>query len=101
MFRCMRLMVTVRLGAIIPLPRGLMRNLWYPRGKAEYMTRSQLKELDLKDSTIERDVTFMALEPSSKSQKGDSRNVGVKLALLTAGFPKVFWLRSAFVRDVF
>jgi hypothetical protein len=80
----------VLLGAIIPLPRGLMRNLWYPRGKAEYMTRSQLKELNFKVSAVERDVTFMAPNSPSRSQKDDSGDVSVKLTLLTVSFPKTF-----------
>ncbi|KAH0541412.1 hypothetical protein FGG08_004102 [Glutinoglossum americanum] len=71
-----------RKGSIIPLPRGLMRNDWYPRGKAEYVTRAQLKELDLKDSTIERDVMFMVPKPN-ESQEGDGRNFDIKLSLLT------------------
>ncbi|KAI9864328.1 MAG: hypothetical protein M1813_003248 [Trichoglossum hirsutum] len=60
-----------------------MRNLWYPRGKAEYMTRSQLKELNFKVSAVERDVTFMAPNSPSRSQKDDSGDVSVKLTLLT------------------
>jgi hypothetical protein len=74
------------LGAIVPLPRGLMRNYWYPRGKAEYVTRSQLKELGLRDSTIERDVMFMATKLPNKSQKDNSGNFGLKLTSLAVGF---------------
>ncbi|KAH0562240.1 hypothetical protein GP486_003063 [Trichoglossum hirsutum] len=50
---------------------------------AEYMTRSQLKQLDLKVSTVERDVTFMALKPPSRPGKDDSGDISVKLTLLT------------------
>jgi ribosomal protein L9 len=85
-FNHTRLNVVIHLGAIVPLPRGLMRNYWYPRGKAEYVTRSQLKELGLKDSTIERDVMFMATKLPDESRKVDPGNFGLKLTPLAVGF---------------
>jgi hypothetical protein len=45
-------------GAIIPITAGRMRNEFYPRKMAEYVTAAQLHELGLQDSALERDPTF-------------------------------------------
>ena len=44
------------IGSIIPVAPGRMRNIWYPRQMAEYVTESQLREQ--RTLVAERDVTF-------------------------------------------
>lgn len=45
-------------GAIVPVPRGQMRNEWFPRGVAEYVTVSELKDLRVNKVAVERDYGF-------------------------------------------
>jgi len=45
-------------GSVIPLPAGRMRNQFFPRKMAEYMTQAQLKEAGLTGVTLERDFTY-------------------------------------------
>ncbi|KAK0104598.1 hypothetical protein ONS95_004884 [Cadophora gregata] len=48
-----------RRGAVIPVTSGVMRNIWYPKKMAEYLTMEKLQNLGLKkDSVVERDSTF-------------------------------------------
>ena len=47
-----------RVGAIIPITAGRMRNEFYPRKMAEYVTNAQLHKLGLQDTVFERDPTF-------------------------------------------
>ena len=44
------------LGSIIPVTSGMMRNAWYPSGRAEYVTFAELREK--KDKIMERDFLF-------------------------------------------
>ena len=46
------------IGAIVPIPRGQMRNDWFPRGIAAYVTLPELKTLRLKNTAMERDFEF-------------------------------------------
>jgi len=46
------------IGAIIPITAGRMRNEFYPRKMAEYVTTAQIRELGLQDVVLERDSTF-------------------------------------------
>jgi hypothetical protein len=46
------------IGSIIPISPGRMRNDFYLRDKAEYMTTAQLRETGLRDADMERDSTF-------------------------------------------
>lgn len=46
------------IGSIIPISPGRMRNDFYPKDKAEYMTTAQLRETGLRDVDMERDSTF-------------------------------------------
>ncbi|KAL3427971.1 hypothetical protein PVAG01_01480 [Phlyctema vagabunda] len=46
-----------RKGSIIQVPPGLMRNTFYPKKLAEYVTPNQLKELG-EDIVVERDRSF-------------------------------------------
>lgn len=44
---------------MIPVTSGMMRNIWYPKKMAEYLTLTKLRELGVKkDSTVERDSAF-------------------------------------------
>ncbi|KFY34906.1 hypothetical protein V494_06379 [Pseudogymnoascus sp. VKM F-4513 (FW-928)] len=45
-------------GSVIPLPPGRMRNQFFPRRMAAYMTQAEIKEAGLENVTFERDFTF-------------------------------------------
>ncbi|KAE8452338.1 hypothetical protein EG329_001038 [Mollisiaceae sp. DMI_Dod_QoI] len=48
-----------RRGAVIPVTAGVMRNIWYPKKMAQYVTAARLQELGVKkDAMLERDSTF-------------------------------------------
>ena len=47
-----------RKGALVPVPRGQMRNEWFPRGVAEYVTAPALKTLRMNKVAMERDYGF-------------------------------------------
>ena len=46
-----------------------MRNDWYPKRIAEYMTDTALRGLNLQDSIFERDYNFRPRQEASKSEK--------------------------------
>ena len=46
------------LGAIVPISVGMMRNTWFPRHIAEYVTLPERRTLRLKNVAIERDFEF-------------------------------------------
>ncbi|KFY59305.1 hypothetical protein V497_04373 [Pseudogymnoascus sp. VKM F-4516 (FW-969)] len=54
-------------GSVIPLPPGRMRNQFFPRRMAEYMTQAQIKEAGLENVTLERDFTFGIKDESVKA----------------------------------
>ncbi|KAK5125800.1 hypothetical protein LTR85_012076 [Meristemomyces frigidus] len=47
-----------RKGAIVPISMGQMRNDWFPRRVAEYVTMPELKTLRVKNVAMERDFDF-------------------------------------------
>ena len=53
---------------MVQVAAGRMRNDWYPRRVADYMTQAQLRTLDLKDATFERDFTFGVAQPETKPE---------------------------------
>ncbi|KAI1360917.1 hypothetical protein F5Y08DRAFT_316210 [Xylaria arbuscula] len=59
--------------AIIRVKPGRMRNIWFPKGQAEYMTKQRFIELGLSEAAIGvRDRTFgtlLVLEEEADSQK--------------------------------
>ena len=58
-------------GAVIPVTAGMMRNIWYPKKMAEYLTSNKLQQLGMKkDTTVERDSTFK----SNTERKLDKEN---------------------------
>lgn len=68
----------------MPVAPGRMRNIWYPEGKAEYMTDTQLQEL--KDVVIERDPLFgmdQASEKDEPSAKVDVNLLSVRDPITT------------------
>ena len=46
------------IGSICPVEPGRMRNSWYPRQKAAYMTESMAQGLKPQSIVAERDFTF-------------------------------------------
>jgi hypothetical protein len=49
----------LQLGAVVPVTAGVMRNIWYPKRMAEYLTAVKLQELGVKkDFVLERDSSF-------------------------------------------
>jgi hypothetical protein len=50
--------LTGYVGAIVPVATGRMRNEWYPRRKADYMTDAHLRNSRLRDVSVERDFNF-------------------------------------------
>lgn len=56
-------------GAIVPVPVGRMRNQFYPRRIAEYVTAAQLKPLKRSNASIERDFDFTTQRPKPESSK--------------------------------
>jgi len=45
-------------GSVVPITPGVMRNIWYPRKMATYVTMSTLQGLGGKDIAAERDPLF-------------------------------------------
>ena len=71
----------ILLGSIVPVTPGRMRNIWYPRGRAEYMTISELR--DVKDLPKQRNYTFGArTKELQESDAKQAQAVNVKLDLL-------------------
>ena len=78
-------------GSICPVEPGRMRNSWYPRQKAEYMTASTLQGLKPQDLVAERDFTFgikSKEEPAPKKKAPEKeRVVEVQTKLLPVRVP--------------
>ncbi|KAL9096705.1 MAG: hypothetical protein Q9165_001193 [Trypethelium subeluteriae] len=55
-------------GSIVPISTGRMRNDWFPRGIAEYLTQVEIKDLRLKSVPIERDYTFISTKHSEQQR---------------------------------
>ncbi|CZS90536.1 hypothetical protein WAI453_004130 [Rhynchosporium graminicola] len=72
-----------RRGAVIPVTSGVMRNIWYPKQMAEYLTLAKVQELGVKKDTIaERDSTFQTnamrkLEKKQEREKQDAPDEGL------------------------
>ncbi|KYG41930.1 hypothetical protein M433DRAFT_147243 [Acidomyces richmondensis BFW] len=60
-----------RKGAIVPIPRGQMRNVWFPASIATYLPHSELRALRRRNIPVERDVSFM---PTSSSYSSPTVN---------------------------
>lgn len=56
---CMRQIILTHIaGSITPVEPGRMRNTWYPRQKAAYVTMSTLQGTKPQNIAAERDFTF-------------------------------------------
>jgi len=58
-----------REGSIIPVTAGLMRNAWFPRRMAEYMTTAKLAALGKKDIEVTRDSAFGSKEYNQRERE--------------------------------
>ena len=56
-------------GSICPVEPGRMRNAWYPKQKAEYMTVSTLQGLKPQSIVAERDFAFGRKPKEESAQK--------------------------------
>lgn len=68
------------IGRIIPISPGRMRNDFYPKKKAEYMTVAQLRETGIQESAMERDSTFGSRQDriaAGKSERINSPDVAL------------------------
>lgn len=74
-----------------------MRNQFFPRRMAEYMTQAHIKEAGLENVTLERDFTFgikdaesaKGVEPEVKA--APAKVVAVDLDLLSVSGPLTFY----------
>ncbi|KAI1816469.1 hypothetical protein GGS20DRAFT_537703 [Poronia punctata] len=58
--------------AIIRVKRGRMRNIWFPKGKAEYMTRQRFTDMGLTEAAIgvrDRSFGVVNIEPEDTKAK--------------------------------
>ncbi len=46
-----------------------MRNDWFPRRVAEYVTQVQLRELNLKEASFDRDITFGMVQETPEQEE--------------------------------
>ncbi|KAJ3561611.1 hypothetical protein NPX13_g8878 [Xylaria arbuscula] len=74
-----------KIDAIIRVKPGRMRNIWFPKGQAEYMTKQRFTELGLSEAAIGvRDRTFgtlLVLEEEADSQKASTSKRKLKEVL--------------------
>lgn len=56
-------------GSIVPITSGNMRNSWFPRRIAEYVTLPELRQLRLKNTSMERDFEFGVTELAKSGSK--------------------------------
>ncbi len=64
-------MLTNLVGRIIPISPGRMRNDFYPKEKAEYMTMAQLRASGVQESAMERDSTFGSRQDRIAARKSE------------------------------
>jgi len=69
-------------GAFVPVSVGLMRNEWFPRRTANYVTPASLKTLKAQNVDLERDYTYKADEVARKGRKTGEVDVADELAAL-------------------
>ncbi|KAI9887334.1 MAG: hypothetical protein M1823_000850 [Watsoniomyces obsoletus] len=68
-----------RQGAIVPVAAGRMRNDWFPRRVAEYVTKVQLRELNMKEASFDRDVTFGMVQEIPETEEEEPMEVPLEL----------------------
>ena len=64
-----------RKGALVPVPRGQMRNQWFPRGVAEYVTAPELKTLRVNKVAMERDYGFGMQSQAGPKQTTEANGI--------------------------
>lgn len=68
-------------GAVIPVTPGMMRNIWFPKKMAEYLTTARLQQLGVKkDTAVERDSTFRSnteRKLDKEKEKRERKNASV------------------------
>jgi hypothetical protein len=74
-------------GSIISISPGRMRNDFYPKDKAEYMTTAQLRETGLRDADMERDSTFGTSKRRIAAQESKSINNSIAIPTATSTIP--------------
>lgn len=79
-------------GSVVPVAPGRMRNIFYPRKRAAYVTQEVLRDLKKREVVMERDFTFgiKNLEDKGSSDNQDAvempsrpRSVNIQMDLLS------------------
>lgn len=79
-------------GSVVPVAPGRMRNIFYPRKRAAYVTQEILRDLKKREVVMERDFTFgiKNLEDKGSSDNQDAiempsrpRSVNIQMDLLS------------------
>lgn len=82
----------IRPGSVVPVAPGRMRNIFYPRKSAAYVTQENLRDLKKREVVMERDFTFGVknLEDKGSSDDQDAiempsqpRSVNIQMDLLS------------------
>lgn len=55
-------------GSLVPISLGRMRNEWFPRGVAEYVTQPELRTLRMSNTAVERDVEYGVTDLAAQAQ---------------------------------
>lgn len=63
-------------GSYVPISTGQMRNEWFPKRVAEYVTDTHLKELKTKQVTTDRDFQFGLSDPSDAAHASSAAALG-------------------------
>lgn len=84
-----------RIGAIVPIAPGRMRNDWFPRGKAEYVNDATLRQMKSQNIVFQRDFGFkIGQEDLRKTDAGDvaadipHESLKVEVELLTVSMQR-------------
>lgn len=77
-----------RLGSVVPVLAGRMRNQLFPRQMAAYLGEAELRALKTQNTTLARDYTFGLEHPikdttSNSSMESSERAVGAQVNLLS------------------
>ena len=65
---------------------GRMRNEWFPRGVAEYVTAPEIRTLRLSNTTVERDVEYGVTDIAAELSKAKADQEADEYADLRSGF---------------
>lgn len=73
-------------GSIVPISMGRMRNEWFPRGVAEYVTQPELRTLRLSNTAMERDVEYGVTDIAAELSKANGNQESDEYADSRSGF---------------